>query len=161
MLRVGLVAGLCIVFAAGCGSESADPGGSATAPDSSEAVATTASAPDANHPKTLQDLATAYKTAYDAGDEQAILKLIHWGKSTAEQQKITKSLLARGAGQHKIKDIKVLSADSVDVAPGQWTLQSDEVIEADYTEFDGDSPGSKALQCGLVDGHAYFGGWAK
>ncbi|HEX6984412.1 MAG TPA: hypothetical protein VF170_03500 [Planctomycetaceae bacterium] len=99
---------VCALIVVGCG-------GSASTPAQPEAdVAPPAKKIDFVHPTTPDELAKTLTAAFDAGDKEALDRLMLWGDATEEQKNksAARVFFADRAGEYRVLETKILPPQS-------------------------------------------------
>jgi len=101
-------------------------------------------------------LVAAYKTAFEAGDVDAIEKMVHWGDEPYKESTMTIVFNVRIArkGTAKIPTIKVRDLTEGGFDPSDFTLPPTKTVSGHYS-YDGGG-GDLGMPIGELDGHFYF-----
>lgn len=117
----------------------------------------------------LDELSSAFRTAYDAGDAEAIARMVEWTNVDSELQEIQMNFLTMFIGVNKVTDISFeplpddmssnpINGREVDLNITPTHLFS--VKHAGNGGFEGGaSNGSASMPVGMLNGRYYFCGW--
>ena len=119
---------------------------------------------------TVEAFSEAFRTAYDAGDEGEVSKMVDWTNVDGEMQRLQLALLTLFLGEDKVNDISIVPFDpdtpnnpingrevELNIAPTHMFT----VTHSGNAGFEGGpSSGTSAMPIGQKNGRYYFCGWS-
>jgi len=121
-------------------------------------------------PTSVEEFSSAFRTAYDNGDEGSLSELFDWSNVDSKVQKLQLGMVTVLLGKHKITDISIIPFDPatpsnpVNGREVELNITPTHMFSAKHqgnAGFQGGaSSGSVMMPIGKRDGRYYFCGWA-